>query len=170
MGTGKTTVGRSLAGLMNKDFVDTDSEIEDLLGLKVEEIFARYGEVRFRSEEALVIRRLAKQQNCVISTGGGIVLDPANLNALRTSSHIICLVATPEVIQARVSRRIRPLLRKDRSLKRIQELMEERESCYQGADLYVDSTEVSQDEVVSIICEWYQKQSLIENIEDKIKQ
>jgi len=161
MGTGKTTVGRSLANLMNKEFVDTDLEIEKAVGLKIDEIFVRYGEVRFRSEETLVLNKMARKQNCVISTGGGAVLLPDNLTNLKTSSYIICLSAAPEVIQARVSRRIRPLLRKDRSLDHIQELLKEREAYYQGADLYVDTSGLDQDEVTALIFEWLQKNNCL---------
>jgi len=177
MGTGKTAVGRSLASLLKKDFVDTDAEIEKVVGLKVEEIFFRYGEVRFRSEESLIIKKVAARQNCVISTGGGAVLNKANWEALRASSYIVCLVASPAVIQSRVARRVRPLLRKDRSLDRIQELLKEREPFYQGADLYIDTSEVSHQEVAQQIYDWWNKQEKMQessvetsskNIDDKI--
>ena len=177
MGTGKTAVGRSLASLVEKDFVDTDAEIEKVVGLKVEEIFSRFGEVRFRSEESLIIKKVAARQNCVISTGGGAVLNKVNWEALRASSYIVCLVASPEVIQSRVARRVRPLLRKDRSLDRIKELLKEREPFYQGADLYIDTSEVSCQEVAQQIYDWWNKQEKMQgssvktsskNIDDKI--
>ncbi|NLK51159.1 MAG: shikimate kinase [Syntrophomonadaceae bacterium] len=164
MGTGKTTVGRTLARLLDKEFMDTDSEIEKVVGLKIEDIFNRYGEIRFRSEESLVVQKLARRQNQVISTGGGVVLNPENVRALKATGYLVCLQAAPEVIQSRVSRRIRPLLRKDNSLERIKELLKERETSYRGADLYVDTSNCTQEEVVNQIYAWWQ-QKIKEEIE-----
>lgn len=154
MGTGKTTVGRTLARMLHKDFIDTDEEIEKTTGLKIEEIFTRCGEIRFRSEESLAIKKAAGKQNCVIATGGGAVLRPENLEYLKASSYIICLQTSPEVIQTRVSRRIRPLLRKDRSVQHIQALLQERQAYYQGADLYVNTSESNLEEVALEILAW----------------
>ncbi len=154
MGTGKTTVGLTLAKMLHKEFLDTDEEIEKATGLKIEEIFTRYGEIRFRSEESLAIKKAAGKQGCVIATGGGAVLRPENLEYLRASSYIICLQTEPEVIQTRVSRRIRPLLRKDRSVQHIGALLQERQAYYQGADLYVNTSELNHEEVALEIIVW----------------
>ncbi|HQE24133.1 MAG TPA: shikimate kinase, partial [Syntrophomonadaceae bacterium] len=75
MGTGKSSVGTRLAERLNREFVDMDREIERLTGMTISQLFRRYGEVRFRSEEKLMAKKLAGQSDLVIATGGGIVLD-----------------------------------------------------------------------------------------------
>ena len=62
MGTGKTAVGRRLARRLKRKFVDTDTEIEKLTGKTVAQIFARDGATRFRSEEALLVKKLAQKE------------------------------------------------------------------------------------------------------------
>ena len=73
MGTGKSSVGIRLAQKLKRKFVDMDREIELICGMSVADIFKRYGEVRFRSEESLMAAKLGKAQDLVISTGGGAV-------------------------------------------------------------------------------------------------
>lgn len=143
MGTGKTAVGKRLAVLLNKDFYDTDQEIETVTGMTVTELFNKYGEVRFRSEENLAVNRLAKIENSIIATGGGVVLDDSNMEMLAENGIIICLSAKPEIIYDRVKRRNnRPLLKKGDMYKTILELMEQRGELYKCADFYIDTSEL----------------------------
>lgn len=152
MGVGKTSIGKRLADLFGMEFIDTDKEIERLTGMTVSQIFTRFGEVRFRSEENLVVTKVAGERNCVISTGGGAVINPANIQALKENGTLICLTATPEIIQERVSKRGgRPLLQKDRSIDRIVSLLQERESFYAQADYSIDTTDLSQEETLDSI-------------------
>lgn len=154
MGTGKTGVGRILARVMGKDFVDTDAEIEKNIGLKVEKIFQNFGEERFRLEESKIIKEVARRNNCVIATGGGVVLNPDNIQVLKESGLLIGLTAAPEVIQTRVTNKIRPLLRKP-TIERISKLLQEREKYYQVADWYIDTSTYSKKEVAAKILEWW---------------
>ena len=158
MGTGKTTIGRGLAQLLGWDFFDTDYEIEKAVGLRVEEIFRRFGEIRFRSEESLILQKIVVKPNCVISTGGGATLDPANYALLKENCYVVCLTATPETIHARTARQSRPLLRKDRSLNRIVELLQAREAAYRGADLYLDTSQATRDELIEDLRQWWMNQ------------
>lgn len=154
MGTGKTVVGRILARRLGLGFVDTDEEIERAAGKTIPEIFKRYGVTRFRSEEALVIKKLSARRKLVIATGGGAVLDPENVRALKENGVLILLRSTPEIVHSRVkSGRNRPLLaRGGDMLQLIKDLMDEREEAYAGAaDLEVFSGEENKEEVASII-------------------
>ncbi|MHB1125387.1 MAG: shikimate kinase [Bacillota bacterium] len=152
MGTGKTSVGKRLAVAMGKNFIDTDNEIERVTGITIPEMFSRCGEVRFRSEETLVVLRVAAMENCVISTGGGVVLRRENMQALRERGRIVCLTASPEVIQERVLKKSnRPLLSKDQSQERIKEMLAIREPYYRDADLVVDTTSLDIEAVTQII-------------------
>jgi shikimate kinase len=152
MGTGKTCVGKRLAEVLNYGFIDTDVEIERVTGYTVAEIFARYDETRFRSEEALVVKKVAGMHHRVIATGGGVVLNPDNVFYLKQNGILIWLQATPEVILDRVQGdRRRPLL-KNKTAGLISSLLEQRSSCYRdGADYQVDTSTLSIDQVVALI-------------------
>jgi shikimate kinase len=76
MGVGKTEVGRRLAELLEMKFIDTDTAVESAVGMKIPDIFQKYGEERFRCEEAAVIRKAAVCSNCVIATGVVLSLTP----------------------------------------------------------------------------------------------
>ena len=90
-GCGKSTVGRSLAHRLNKKFVDADSKIEELAGMTIPEIFASFGENRFRELETQVLEELGKRSGLVISTGGGCVTKTENYAHLHRNGKIIWL-------------------------------------------------------------------------------
>jgi 3-dehydroquinate synthase len=152
MGVGKTEVGRRLAELLEMKFIDTDTAVESAVGMKIPDIFQKYGEERFRCEEAAVIRKAALCSNCVIATGGGVVLNPENMRALREKGMIILLSAQPSVIADRVMKTAkRPLLQGDDLNKRIRNLLSERAPCYQDCDDRIDTSELSIEQVVERI-------------------
>lgn len=153
MGTGKTIVGKRLAARLGWEFIDTDNEVERVTGKTIPQIFARDGEIRFRSEERLVVQKLALRQGLVIATGGGVVLDPENVANLKKNGILICLSADPKTIYYRVKgKRHRPLLDGKGDLKkRIGELLIERAPAYQMADFAVDTGRCQPDEVVDKI-------------------
>jgi len=132
MGTGKSTLGRLLAEKLDYHFIDTDSLIEDRIGQTIAELFQEQGEAAFRKLEESLAQELAQQQGLVISTGGGLVLNPNNVDALTQSGQIICLTATPVEILERVStqKQIRPLLLEKDPLSKIKELLEQRLPVY----------------------------------------
>lgn len=156
MGTGKTAIGTRLASNLNREFIDTDREIERITGMTIRDIFVKYGEVRFRSEEALLSQKLARRENLVIATGGGMVLNPDNLKALRENGIMVRLKATPEEIYKRVKRKRqnRPLLGKNFTVEDIARMLEEREPYYSQADLEVDTGDKDPDQIVQIIIDY----------------
>lgn len=133
MGTGKSTIGRLLARQLRFDHVDTDQAIEAVHG-SIHEIFAELGEQGFRRLEREVVATLSGLTRTVVSTGGGTLLDRANLEALAPGASIFCLVATVDDILMRLSRAAshttRPLLRSDDPRSRIEELLAERAPVY----------------------------------------
>jgi shikimate kinase len=154
MGTGKTVIGQLLAAWLNMLFIDTDREVEAATGLDPSEIFRRYGEKRFRSEESLVVARVALLEGWVIATGGGVVLDAGNMASLRKNGVIILLEARPEVIAGRVaSNDSRPLLsgsqkQQGRLQEQIEDLMRRRAPYYADHDFRADTSEASPDQAV----------------------
>lgn len=132
MGTGKTTVGRLLAAQLNFEFVDTDQRIEARIGCTIAEFFREQGEAAFRKLEGELAQELSAGRGLVISTGGRMMLDPANAAALSETGRVFCLVATPEEILQRVSAdgHVRPLLQTANPLEKIIALLQERESGY----------------------------------------
>ncbi|OPZ74858.1 MAG: Shikimate kinase [Firmicutes bacterium ADurb.Bin456] len=140
MGTGKSAVGRRLARRLKRKFIDTDTEIEKITGKTVAQIFARDGVTRFRSEEALLVKKIAAREGLVIATGGGLVLNPENVRLLKENGILVALTAAPEVIYNRVRRKKnRPLLFGTNIKTRIQELLEERRGAYGAAELTLDT-------------------------------
>lgn len=152
MGTGKTAVGRRLAAIMNKDFYDTDQEVEEVTGMSILQLYSRFGEIRLQSEEALALNRLLQKDNCVIAVGGGAVLNKEDLLKLSEKGVIICLSAKPEVIFERVKRRNnRPYLRKGDMYQTIVDMMSEREELYKMSDLYIDTSGLDFHDIVDKI-------------------
>ena len=133
MATGKTTVGKMLAEQLKYEFVDTDDLIVERCGQTVAEIFREKGEAAFRRMESEIAQELGEKEGFVVSTGGRLMLDPANAAALSRRGRVFCLVATPEDILQRVERDTqvrRPLLEVSNPIERIVDLMQQREDDY----------------------------------------
>lgn len=111
MGSGKTSTGKALAKLIGIAFADLDEEIEHQTHLSVNEIFSKKGEPYFRTQEKKILNETAKQNNLVVATGGGIVLDPENVEKMKKTGRIIYLSASFETLWNRVQHKMdRPLL------------------------------------------------------------
>ena len=88
-GCGKSTIGEHISSLTGKELVDMDEEIIRRAGMTIPEIFDRYGEKHFRDIESEVASDLGRQRGLVIATGGGAVLRPENVAALRQNAYVI---------------------------------------------------------------------------------
>jgi shikimate kinase len=152
MATGKSSVGQALAARLGYEFLDLDSLIEVEAGMPIARIFATQGEERFRELESRMVEQVARRDASVIATGGGAIVNPRNLEALKRGGVVIALTAKPETILARVgSGKDRPMLWAGETLDRIRLLLAERASAYTKADLTVDTTEQSIEQVVDHI-------------------
>ncbi len=160
MGTGKTTVGRAIAQKLNFKFVDVDDLIEKTTGMKIGEIFEKFGETRFRDLETEIVKILSKKEGLVISTGGGVVLREENLSNLKKNGILFCLSASVSTIFNRVKDcRNRPLLRVENVEQRIKELLNERIPLYKKADLLIDTEDLKIEEVADKIISEYERLS-----------
>jgi len=138
MGAGKSSIGRTLAELTGRRFVDTDLILQQRLGRPISQIFQIYGEDAFREHESNVIRSLEPDE-CVISTGGGAILRPENWTEFKRLGFTIFLDATLETLIDRLtaSKKKRPLLQVDNWEDRARLLLESRTSIYSQADIVV---------------------------------
>lgn len=133
MGSGKTTVGRVLSKLMDMKFVDIDKIISAREKKSVNEIFEEKGQIYFRDLEREIIAQESLKNNCVISTGGGSILDNENIKRLRETSFVVYLDCTIECLYQRLKNSTtRPILNtaEDRR-KIIEELYEKRRFLYE---------------------------------------
>lgn len=139
MGTGKSTVGRIVAEQLDYDYLDTDALIEERSGKKISDIFAQNGEPAFRELEAQLVEELGARTSTVISTGGGLPTNPANLVSLKKHSLVLCLWLSPEKIYERVrDQSHRPLLHSPDPLGKIRALLAAREQFYRQADVLIN--------------------------------
>lgn len=140
MGTGKSSVGRQVAEALQFAFVDTDALIEERTGRTISDIFERDGEPAFREWEHRVVEELAEGENTVIATGGGLPVNPANLESLKTHALVVWLWTSAETIYQRVrAHSHRPLLNGPDPLQKIQQLLVLREPYYRQADVLVNT-------------------------------
>lgn len=138
MGTGKSTVGRAAAARLGFQLIDSDHEIERAQGRTITEIFAQDGEPAFREMEKAFIEGGHPGERTVVSCGGGLVVQPGMLEALRSRGIVICLHASLETVLARTSRsRNRPLLEVENPEERIRTLYAAREPVYRRAGTMV---------------------------------
>ena len=152
MGTGKSSVGRMVADALHFTFLDTDDVIVARAGKSIAEIFERDGEGAFRELERGIVEELARRTKTVISTGGGLPVNDANLASLKSHALLVCLWASPEKIWERVRGQThRPLLRETDPLAKIRALLESRAPYYRQADVLVNTEMRSVREVATQI-------------------
>lgn len=145
MGAGKTTIGRSLARALSREFADVDHLVESRCGVRIPVIFELEGETGFRQRETYVIDECTRMPQLVLATGGGAVLSAENRRMLSERGLVIYLRARAEDLYLRTRHdRNRPLLQTADPLGRIRELLALREPMYEEvADIVVDTGRTS---------------------------
>jgi len=141
MGSGKTTIGRSLASYTGKTFIDSDHEIQERTGVKIPVIFEIEGEAGFRKRETEVLQELVKMNNIVLATGGGAILSEDNRELLKLHGTVVYLRAAVNDLQRRTRHdKNRPLLQTKNLHKKLTQLFVERDEFYrEAAHLIIDS-------------------------------
>lgn len=141
MGAGKTTVGRHLADLLQRNFIDSDHEIEARTGANIPWIFEKEGETGFRAREQAVIDDLTHQHNIVLATGGGVVTQKQNRQYLNSRGIVVYLYTPVEIQLMRTHRdRNRPLLQVSDPEKKLKELLAIRDPLYRDVAHFVVET------------------------------
>jgi shikimate kinase len=154
MGCGKSAIGRVLARMTYRRFMDTDALIVEQEGMSIPQIFEEKGEAYFRRVETEVLKKLTKEKKRIISCGGGVAMRIENVEEMRRGGHIVLLSAKPETILKRVARdENRPLLKGRKTIEGITELMEARLPHYQAAaDITVATDDRSMEDIAAEIC------------------
>ncbi len=154
MGVGKTSVGTQLANNLGYTFVDTDELIEADQRMTITAIFAKFGEPYFREVETKVIQQVMQGERQVVSTGGGAVIRDVNRQVFKKAGLVVCLTARPESIYERIKHEThRPLLQAPDPMAKIKELLDSRAKFYAQADVTIDTSEKSVDDVIKEIKE-----------------
>ena len=141
MGAGKTTIGRQLARLLGREFIDLDHELEARCGVRVSLIFDIEGEQGFRKREAALLDECTRRPGIILATGGGAILAPENRRCLNERGLVLYLRASAEELFRRVARdRSRPLLQTADPQGKLRELLALREPLYESvAHLTIDT-------------------------------
>lgn len=164
MASGKTAVGRRLARRLGYGFLDTDHWLEREMGCTIAEVFEQKGEPYFRKLEAALAASLHKLENHVISTGGGIVTTPDNIESLQRAGMVVFLNADPEEIIGRLEHDThRPKLKEGDLRETVTRLLGERMPLYLRAGVAVDTKGKSANrvagEVIHLVVERREKEA-----------
>lgn len=159
-GSGKSTVGEYIAKELNSDFLDTDDIIVSNTGKSIEYIFSNYGEEYFRELERLTINSLEHREDMVIATGGGIVLNPKNIERLRHNGIVFLLNGSIDTLYKNISspnslNEERPLLKQGDLKLELQKIYNNREELYLNSGeyiIFIDNKTVDEigNEIISI--------------------
>lgn len=159
MGSGKSTVASCLARNYGMKMIDMDQLIVEREGMSIPDIFAQKGEQYFRDVETNLLIEIQGEQNKVVSCGGGVVLREENIQAMKKCGQVVLLNAKPETILERVKDDDnRPLLRGNKNVQFIRDMMETRYPKYErAADFVVDTDGKSADIICKEIIEKVEK-------------
>ena len=164
-GSGKTSVGKMLAGLLGWPVFDSDDRIEILAGRTVREIFETVGENGFRDLEIEAIQSLTTLSDShIFSLGGGAILREVNIERIRKNGRVVWLKASAKNLYSRIyadksTTDRRPALSKLSGLDEIQQILAVREPIYErAANHSVETDERSTSEIADEIFRWYLQQ------------
>jgi len=157
-GTGKTAVGKKLSHKLRRPLYQLDALIEKHEGAAISEIVAQHGWDYFRDREAELLAGVADKKDCIIDTGGGVVLRNENIDRLKKNGILFWLTADPETITSRIRDDAgRPSLTPGKSfIEEVEEVLQQRLPLYVKAqDFTVDTggktVDVIADEIVKIL-------------------
>ena len=153
MGSGKSSVGRCLHRMTGLALLQTDEMVASNFKMPIPEIFAKHGEKKFRAAETEMLRTLSTAKRTVIATGGGIVLQKANVEILKRVGVIVWLDGNEETLFKRALERTdRPLLQTKNPRRTFSEILGARTPLYAKiADIRIDTSDFTDEEVAVAI-------------------
>ncbi len=154
MGTGKSTIGRELATVLDVDFIDTDEKIVENELISISELFAKHGEEYFRTVEEIILNEsLNTPKPTVIATGGGIILSSHNRKQLKDYCVFLLTASVDEIYQRIAKDEKRPLLNQNEDRrKNIMKILDQRKKFYlETAKYIVDTNNKNKEEITQEI-------------------
>jgi len=156
MGSGKSTLGRKLSGVLGISWIDIDDEFETRYKIGIADFFSKYGEAAFRKIEHELLLEFTKVSDILISTGGGMPCFFDNMDLMNKTGLTIYLKATPELLISRIefSTRKRPLFQQMKGkhfLQNITQHLNSREKYYKKAQIVIDAENPDLKELSSLI-------------------
>lgn len=150
--SGKTEIGKLLATKLNYHFIDTDQEIEKKTGFSISELYQKKGEAYFRNIENEILKELVNENNIILATGGGTILNKENRQLLHKNTLPIWLFAEPKRSINRVSLDNRPAFANTDATELIEKLFNERKFLYaQIAEMVISTQDRKPNEIAEKI-------------------
>ena len=153
MASGKSVVGKKLSKRMGLNFFDTDEQIEQKAGVTISWIFDVEGEEKFRDRESEILNTIIKEDNCIISTGGGIVLREENRALLKKGTGIYLKTSIQSQLERTMNDKGRPLLQNiDNKEEALREIAKLRNPIYEScSEITIEETNSPNDAVDKIV-------------------
>ena len=153
MASGKSVVGKKLSKRMGLNFFDTDEQIEQKAGVTISWIFDVEGEEKFRDRESEVFSTVIKEDNCIISTGGGIVLREENRALLKKGTGIYLKTSIQSQLERTMNDKERPLLQNiDNKEEALREIAKLRNPIYEScSEIIIEETNGPNEAVDKIV-------------------
>jgi len=151
--TGKTSVGKILGKTLKMPFIDADAELVRKNNITITDMVAEHGWEFFRKQERLIIKNLCILKNHVIATGGGVVLNPDNVQDMKKNNAVIWLKASIKTIQKRIvqdmkTQEQRPALTNKDLMEEIKETLAFRNPLYKNAaDFFINTDQADINEI-----------------------
>ncbi len=164
---GKSSVGKKLASCLHRKFVDTDDLLQERQQAAISEIVDSFGWEHFRKMEKEIIEEIAKEDDLIIAVGGGAVLDPENVMALKKNGMIVWLKANRQVLHKRMvqdPRTVfqRPPLTGKKALEELEEVMASRAPFYEKAmEAQLDTSAMAVEAVAEFVLSMLQERKVI---------
>ena len=157
MGSGKSSIGLLVSKKLNLKFFDTDNMIEDEVGMKISKIFEKKGENYFRNIEEKITLKILKNNNNVVSLGGGAFINKRIRNEVLTNNSSIWLNWDLEILLKRIkSSKKRPLIFNSND-QEIKDLIKKRLKIYSKAKFTINCNNLTKNEIVKKITKIYER-------------
>ena len=158
MGVGKSTLGKIVAKRKSLNFIDTDTNIEKKLSMKIYDIFKKKGEKFFRAEEEKEVLKSLEKENSVIALGGGAFVNKAVRSHVLKNAISIWLDVSLKTLNKRVYwNKKRPLLNKKNNQEIINKLYSIRKGIYKQANYKIRCKGLNKEDIVKKIINFYEK-------------
>ena len=164
-GSGKTTLGRQIAGKLNLQFIDVDDYIEQKTGKSVPNLYNEEGEIEFRKKECEAIKEIMNSDNLIIATGGGTPAFCDNMNLMNKNGTSIYFKVSANELAKRIKANSpdRPLV-KDKTAEQIKDLIislnKDREPFYQMAHIIMENDNIVPDDVIQALRDYLREGTL----------